>query len=376
MAAEQSHADFNSSCTAAAVRLVDPHGYLADPKDVRVDEPSDRARRWAPYLAGVPVTAGDLLNMQRDRGANLLLTSGRALDPSDAQGSLDAACAEGDDALAVAEARGAAGPEPDHERRLADPPGAAATRCWPSSSTRSSSTRGTCACSGRDRCGPTPSRPTPRSWPGTGKLAEVAADEERRLLLPQTGLTGWLMLAFGAAGFGTGLSGSYQAFGEPAGGGGGKPQDRAVLRAAAAAYRRAHRAAACCTGRPGVRAVPVPVLPAAVQQRRVVAPVRRAALPVQRRHPDRPGRPRPRPGAAGPTGPSAGRSGRRAGSPTARPSPGTASRRTCVPGISSCRRDQVPPEHPAHRARYRAGAAEVREPLGQELAAGPEHAAA
>ena len=32
------------------------------------------------------------------------------------------------------------------------------------------------------------------------------------------------MLAFGAAGFGTGLTGSYQAFCEPVGGGGGKPR--------------------------------------------------------------------------------------------------------------------------------------------------------
>jgi hypothetical protein len=46
-----------------------------------------------------------------------------------------------------------------------------------------------------------------------------------RLLLPQTGLTGWLMLAYGAAGFGTGPSGSTQAFLEQTRrGGAGNPQ--------------------------------------------------------------------------------------------------------------------------------------------------------
>jgi hypothetical protein len=51
---------------------------------------------------------------------------------------------------------------------------------------------------------------------GYRKLAQIADDEERRLLLPQTGLTGWLMLAWGASGFGTGPFGSNL---EPAGGG-------------------------------------------------------------------------------------------------------------------------------------------------------------
>jgi hypothetical protein len=222
-AAEQSHADFNSSCTAAAVRLVDPHGYLTDPQDVRVAEPSDRSRRWAPYLAGVTVTAGDLLNMQRDRGANLLLTSGRALDPSDAQGSLDAACAEGDDALAVL--------KPSERLAL----NLTMSAAW---LTRPVLLRALLAqlvdqeqfdtwyvrvqWPGSVRAYAQPG--DARLLAGYRELAEVAADQERRLLLPQTGLTGWLMLAFGAAGFGTGLAGSSQAFGEPGGGGGGKPR--------------------------------------------------------------------------------------------------------------------------------------------------------
>jgi len=184
-ATEQSHADFNSSCSAAAVRLVDPQGYLTDPQDVRVKEPSGRSKRWAPYLGGASVTAGELLNLQRDRGANLLLTSGRDLDPSDAQRSLDAACAEGDDALAVLK----------QEERLAlnlTVSAAWLTRPvlreallaqlvdqeqfdtwyvrvqWPGSVRAYAQPTGT------------------ELLAGYRQLADVAADEERRLLLPQT----------------------------------------------------------------------------------------------------------------------------------------------------------------------------------------------
>lgn len=222
-ATEQSHAGFNSACGAAAVRLVDPHGYLTDPQDVRVKAPSDRSKRWAPYLDGGPVTAGELLNMQRDRGANLLLTSGRALDPAGAQGSLDAACAEGDDALAVLK------PGERLALNLTMTAGWLARPVlrdallaqlvdqeqfdtwyvrvqWPGSVRAYAQPAGT------------------ELLAGYRQLAQVAAEEERRLLLPQTGLTGWLMLAFGAAGFGTGLTGSYQAFGEPVGGGGTNPR--------------------------------------------------------------------------------------------------------------------------------------------------------
>lgn len=99
-ASVQSHAEFGSSCSAAAIRIIDPLGFIADPQDVRVKEPSDRAVKWAPYLRGGTMLSADLLDMQRERGADLLLTSGRALDPSDALRSLAAACDEGDDALA------------------------------------------------------------------------------------------------------------------------------------------------------------------------------------------------------------------------------------------------------------------------------------
>ena len=222
-AAERSHADFNSSCRAAAVRLVDPQGYLTDPQDIRIAEPSDQSKRWAPYLRGAPVTASDLLNMQRDRGANLLLTSGRALDPSDAQRSLDAACAEGDDALAVLKPGERLALNLTMSAAWLTRPallGALLAQLVDQEQFDTWYVRVQWPGSARAYSQPTDTK----LLTGYRQLAEVAADEEGRLLLPQTGLTGWLMLAFGAAGFGTGLTGSYQAFGEPGGGSGGKPR--------------------------------------------------------------------------------------------------------------------------------------------------------
>jgi hypothetical protein len=218
----KSHAEFSSSCSAAAIRIIDPLGFIAEPQDVRVNEPKERAVKWAPYLRG-PMPTAELLDMQRERGANLLLTSGRALDPSDARRSLAEACSEGDDALAEL--------KPGERLAMNLTMGAVWLRRpqlldalltelieqqqfatwhvrvqWPSSAK-------------------TWTQPTDEKLlAGYRKLAATADDEERRLLLPQTGLTGWLMLAWGTAGFGTGPFGSNQAFLEPIRGGGGKPQ--------------------------------------------------------------------------------------------------------------------------------------------------------
>jgi hypothetical protein len=222
-ATAQSHAEFSSSCSAAAVRIIDPLGFVADPQDVRVKEPSDRAVKWAPYLRGGVVSAAGLLDMQRERGANLLLTSGATLAQSDARRSLAVACDEGDDALAALKPGERLAlnltVSADWLRRpqLLD---ALLTELieqqqfdiwhvrvqWPSSA--------------RAWAQPTDEK----LLAGYRKLAATADDEERRLLLPQTGLTGWLMLAWGAAGFGTGPFGSTQGFLEPVRGGGGKPK--------------------------------------------------------------------------------------------------------------------------------------------------------
>lgn len=215
-----SHESWLSDCAAASVRIADPAGFKLDGGVISCDPPSDRSLRWWPYLAADPLVVADVLDAQRQVGANLLLSPGRGVDPSDPQGSLDAVFAEADRSLA----------ELQNGERLAL--NVTLPRTWLS-------------------------RPMLRDllfaqlldqeqfdvwhirvqWPsalrateqpvdfellqGYKRLAQLAADEERALLLPQTGLTGWLQLAFGAVGFGSGMPGSDQAFKEPAGGGGG-----------------------------------------------------------------------------------------------------------------------------------------------------------
>lgn len=50
---------------------------------------------------------------------------------------------------------------------------------------------------------------------GYAVVADVLASEQKVLLLPQTGLTGWLMTGLGAAGFSVGTGGPEQAYAEP-----------------------------------------------------------------------------------------------------------------------------------------------------------------
>lgn len=222
-ATTQSHAEFSSSCSAAAVRIVDPLGYLAEPQDVRVEKPSDRAAKWAPYLRNGGVPTAELLDMQRERGANLLLTSGRALASSDARRSLAEACDEGDDALAALKPGErlalnlTVSAEWLQRPQLLD---ALLTELIEQQQFATWHVRVQWPSSTRAWAQPTDEK----LLAGYRKLGATADDEERRLLLPQTGLTGWLMLASGAAGFGTGPSGSTQAFLEPVLGGGGKPK--------------------------------------------------------------------------------------------------------------------------------------------------------
>jgi hypothetical protein len=209
--AARSHWEFNSACEAADVRIVDPRGYLADRQDLRVKKPSTRAAEHAPYLRDEAFPIARLLDAQRESGANLLLTSGRALNPSAALRSLAEACDEGDEALSALKAgeRLALNLTLSAEwLRLPDLLDDLLNELiekrqfriwhirvqWP---------------------------PPAKSWhqpvdedllAGYRALAETARNEERRLLLPQTGLTGWLTLAWGTAGFGTGLNGAGQAF--------------------------------------------------------------------------------------------------------------------------------------------------------------------
>ncbi len=56
---------------------------------------------------------------------------------------------------------------------------------------------------------------------GLRRLVESLTSNERIVLLPLSGLAGWLMMPFGARAFGTGISASLQRLGPPRGGGGG-----------------------------------------------------------------------------------------------------------------------------------------------------------
>lgn len=215
-----SNAEWLSECVAASVRIADPSGFKLDSAIVSCKPPSDRSlRRW-PYLAADPLNVTDVLDAQRQVGANLLLSPGRGVDPADPQDSLDRVFAEADQA--VAELQGG--------ERLA------LNLTLPRSWLNRPALRDQLLAQLLDQeqfdvwyirvQWPSSLRSTEQPadlelLQGYKRLAQLAADEERTLLLPQTGLTGWLQLAFGAAGFGSGLPGSDQAFKEPAGGGGG-----------------------------------------------------------------------------------------------------------------------------------------------------------
>jgi len=219
---EDSHRTIHNKCAAAAVHIVDPLGYFAASGDLRLPPLSNRAQGRAPYLVGAPATVTDILDFQRDRGANLLLTSGQALDPVDPQRSLDAVCREGDNALAslapgerlalnlTFSARWLTHASL-RDKLLAQLLDQEQFDTWYVRVQWSASLRSY-------------AQPADEQLlRGYQRLAEVAIDENRRLLLPQTGLTGWFMLAQGAAGFGMGISGTDQAFREDSGGGGPAP---------------------------------------------------------------------------------------------------------------------------------------------------------
>ena len=162
----------------------------------------------------------DVLDVQRQTGANLLLTSGRALDITAQQPSLDKLVHEGDEALASLQAG----------ERLAL--NITISAAWLAQPTTRDALLGQLLDQEQfDIWHLRVQWPLSlRSWAqpmseemlrGYKRLAELAEDEQRTLLLPNTGLTGWFLQAFGAAGFGIGLFGSGNAFIETTGGGGG-----------------------------------------------------------------------------------------------------------------------------------------------------------
>ncbi|WP_405165534.1 hypothetical protein OG203_10760 [Nocardia sp. NBC_01499] len=219
------HTNWLDDCAAAVLRIADPACYLLDPSIVRVKAVSTRSKKWWPYLASPSPSVDEVLDAQRAVGANLLLSPGRAVDPSGGQKALDDAFDEATRALELL-----AGGE-----RLAlnlTLPGQ-----WLSSPTARNMLLDQLLDQDQFRVWHIrvqwPAALSPYQQPvdlnllrGYKRLAQIAEDEERILLLPQTGLTGWLQLGFGATGFGAGPWSSSHAFKEEKeqGGGGGNPE--------------------------------------------------------------------------------------------------------------------------------------------------------
>ncbi|MFJ8506760.1 hypothetical protein [Streptomyces avermitilis] len=212
----QTTSGFFRQTSVAALRIADPQCYRLDDKVLRLPPKTigPQVLKYAPYLADPEDSdwLRQVLDAQRAVGANILLTPGRALNPDDPQRSLDAAFQEADRALALSErgervalnltipSRWLAGGalrnrlldeilEQDQFDVLYVRIQWAATKAF---------------------------APTEDSdlLMGIRRLANLCGDEGRALLLPQTGITGWLALAHGATGYGLGVSGSEQCFAE------------------------------------------------------------------------------------------------------------------------------------------------------------------
>ncbi|MFE2236110.1 hypothetical protein ACFXA4_26520 [Streptomyces sp. NPDC059442] len=207
---------FFAQSSVASLRIADPQCYRLDGEVLRLEKEPIGKRAWeyAPYLASPEAADWEqrVLDAQRQVNASLLLTPGRALDPDDPQGSLDSMFQSADKALASME----------QGERLAL--NVTIPSRWLTSEVlrnrlldeildqdhfdvlyvRTQWSQGKAFTPTEDAA----------LLVGLKKLANLCQDEERSLLLPQTGLTGWFALAHGATGFGLGISGSDQCFAE------------------------------------------------------------------------------------------------------------------------------------------------------------------
>lgn len=173
-----------------------------------------------PYLTTDPLDVDEVLDAQRGTGANLLLSPGRALDGSDPQPSLDAAFAAADKALSSLSAGERLGLNLTMSGQWLSRPNLRELLFdqlmdqqqfdiwfirvqWPSKINAYQQPQDV------------------ELLQGYKRLSQMAQDEDRILLLPQTGLHGWLQLAFGATGFGAGPFGAAHAFKENIQGGNG-----------------------------------------------------------------------------------------------------------------------------------------------------------
>lgn len=216
---ESDTASYLASCGAASVRIADPEGY-ALPGDL-VGDPLLTAPQMTKvtYVIDAP-TVGEpasvdwnqrVIRSQRAAGANVLLTPGRTLDHNNAGPELE----EAGRALDV----------------LLDEVNGSEIPAWNLTLRASwlidTNLRDQLLAELVDRDDvlvwhirvrwPVNSKPYGQALQmqllqGYRELAETARREDRALLLPNTGLTGWLSLGWGTVGFGTGSSQTTQAW--------------------------------------------------------------------------------------------------------------------------------------------------------------------
>lgn len=216
-------------CPVAALRIADPEGFWFDYNVLQLENPdpasythestgitaarrANRRKTFAPYLERAETEGfiDDIVGAQRSAGANLILTSGRALDPSRALQSIQTLIREG-----------------DHVHSLLAPDERMALNITLPLEFLTNASHGELLLAElleRDQFDVWHVRGQWRSNedgailkdPSALKfykdLANLAEEEGRVLLLPQTGLTGWYFLAHGARGFGSGTSMSQQTF--------------------------------------------------------------------------------------------------------------------------------------------------------------------
>ena len=180
--------------------------------DLQVKEVGQRRAARTPHLCGSQIDHSLNLDLQRERGANLLLTPGRALDSGNPGDALNTLCDDADEA----QSRIGAGERLAlnvtisdrwlkardlRDQLLAELLDRDDFDIWyvlvqlPFLSTRNHSQVA-----------------DSETLLGLKYLCELAENEERKLLLPSTSFAGWCMTGLGATGFGTSTSTSLQLF--------------------------------------------------------------------------------------------------------------------------------------------------------------------
>ena len=204
-------------CDAAAIRVADPMAFLSFDQVPNRRLLSPKYRRWD-FQRHVPGTSQQdvagwvqsLVEAQRIAGANVVLSPGRWMSSADPAAELDMAFSHADytaQALNIDEdmavnltlARNWLAQEPLRDKLL---------QRIVESEYRTFYVRILWSMLGNTHGHPL----DPELLEGYRELCQTAKSEGVKILLPESDLTGWLTLGWGAAGFGTGVSSGDRAF--------------------------------------------------------------------------------------------------------------------------------------------------------------------